>query len=134
MGEGARVVDVGCGLIGALLQLAEIVGPQGTVVGVESSAGAIETARGIVARSGHANVGLVHGDVNALAPPAIADDRPFDAAYMRFVLIHQVDPSATLRRVCSAGAIRRPRPGPRLRRRRPFPAVRSAGAGQRAGF
>jgi ubiquinone/menaquinone biosynthesis C-methylase UbiE len=89
------VVDVGCGPIGALLELAEIVGSPGTVVGVDSSAGAIETARGIVAQSGQANVRLVHGDVNALAPAAIADDGPFDAAYLRFVLIHLGDPAAT---------------------------------------
>jgi hypothetical protein len=70
-------------------------------VGVDSNAGAIETARGIVARSGHADVRLVHGDVNALAPAAIADDGLCDAAYVRFVLIHQGDPAATLRRVAA---------------------------------
>src|SRR5262249_21236871 len=92
---------VGCGPIGALLELAEIVGSQGTVVGLDSSAGAIETARGIVARSGQGNVRLVHGDVNALAPAAIADDGPFDAANLRFVLIHLGAPAARLRRVAA---------------------------------
>jgi SAM-dependent methyltransferase len=101
VGEGARVVDIGCGPVGALLDLAEIVGSKGTVVGVESSAGAIETAREIVARSGQRNVRLVHGDVNTLAPSAIAHDGPFDAAYLRFMLIHQKDPVATLRRVAA---------------------------------
>jgi SAM-dependent methyltransferase len=99
VGEGARVVDVGCGPIGGLLELAEIVGPRGTVVGVDGSAAAIKTAREIVARSGHGNVHLVHGDVNAMAPAAIADDGSFDAAYLRFVLIHQANPTATLRQV-----------------------------------
>jgi len=101
VGEGARVVDVGCGPIGALLELARIVGPQGTVVGVDGSAEAIETARGIVAQNGHGNVHLVHGDVNAMEAAAIANDGPFDAAYLRFMLIHQGDPAATLRRVAA---------------------------------
>src|SRR5436190_15454572 len=38
VGAGARVVDVGCGSLGALLELAEIAGPSGSVVGVDSSA------------------------------------------------------------------------------------------------
>jgi SAM-dependent methyltransferase len=104
VGEGARVVDVGCGPVGALLELAEIVGSQGTVVGVDSSVGAIETARGIVARSGRRNVRLVHGDVYAMAPAALEGDRPFDAAHLRFVLIHLADPAPALRRV--AGLLR----------------------------
>jgi ubiquinone/menaquinone biosynthesis C-methylase UbiE len=36
--EGARLADIGCGPIGALGELAEIAGPHGSVVGIDSSA------------------------------------------------------------------------------------------------
>jgi cyclopropane fatty-acyl-phospholipid synthase-like methyltransferase len=52
LGAGARVIDVGCGPVGALLDLAEIVGPRGEVVGVDSSAGAVATAQETVANRG----------------------------------------------------------------------------------
>ena len=101
VGTGARVVDVGSGPLGALLELAEIVGPSGTVVGVDSSADAVATARTTLAREGLDRVRLVHGDVNVLEPAAIVGDGPFDAAHLRFVLVHQADPAATLRRVAA---------------------------------
>jgi SAM-dependent methyltransferase len=101
VGPGARVIDVGCGPVGALLELAEIVGPQGTVVGVDSSAAAVETARAIAVRHGLDNVRVVHGDVNSMDTAALASDGPFDAAHVRFVLVHQADPVATLRRVAA---------------------------------
>jgi SAM-dependent methyltransferase len=82
-----------------LLDLAEIVGPGGEVVGVDSSAEAVATARETVANRGLANVSIVHADINALDSAAIAGDRPFDAAHMRSVLIHQSDPMRTLERV-----------------------------------
>jgi SAM-dependent methyltransferase len=101
LGAGVRVVDVGCGPVGALLELAEIAGPRGTVVGVDSSREAVETARAIVARDGLGHVRVVHGDVHALEPGALAGDGPFDAAHLRFVLVHQADLAATLRRVAA---------------------------------
>ena len=52
---------------------------------------------------------VVHGDVNAMEPALVAGDGPFDAAYLRFVLVHQADPAATLRRVAALL-----RPGGRL--------------------
>jgi SAM-dependent methyltransferase len=101
LGAGVRVVDVGCGPVGALLELAEIAGPRGAVVGVDSSLEAVETARAIVARGGLGQVRVVHGDVNVLEPGALAGDGAFDAAHLRFVLVHQADPAATLRRVAA---------------------------------
>jgi ubiquinone/menaquinone biosynthesis C-methylase UbiE len=101
LGAGVRVVDVGCGPVGALLELAEIAGPQGAVVGVDSSLEAVETARAIVSRAGLGHVRVVHGDVNAMEPAAIAGDGALDAAHLRFVLVHQSDPAATLRRVAA---------------------------------
>ena len=96
---GARVIDVGCGPVGALLDLSEIVGPRGTVAGIDSSAAAIETARAIIARQNLGNVRLFHGDVNTTDLSAVTADGPFDAAHLRLVLVHQADPATMLRRV-----------------------------------
>ena len=46
---GARVIDVGCGPLGALLSLANLVGPNGFVVGLDLNAGALATAETILA-------------------------------------------------------------------------------------
>lgn len=43
--EGARVLDIGCGFVDSSLQLAELVGPMGTVLGVDISPRFIEAAR-----------------------------------------------------------------------------------------
>jgi ubiquinone/menaquinone biosynthesis C-methylase UbiE len=51
--SGARAVDVGCGQLGALPVLAEMVGPRGVVVGLDSSPGALAAAR-----AGLASIGL----------------------------------------------------------------------------
>src|SRR5688500_12303753 len=45
---GATVVDLGCGPLGALSALSSVVGPSGTVVGIDASATALERARQIV--------------------------------------------------------------------------------------
>jgi len=61
--------------------------------------GAIEMASTIVVVSkGLGNVRIVHGDIHAIEPAAVMSDRRFDAAHLRLVLYHQVDPVATLRR------------------------------------
>jgi cyclopropane fatty-acyl-phospholipid synthase-like methyltransferase len=45
--EGARFADIGCGPIGALVELAaEIAGPHGSVVGIDSSAEAVKYRAG----------------------------------------------------------------------------------------
>src|SRR5689334_18143551 len=93
VGPGARVIDVGCGPVGALLDLAAIAGSRGTVVGIDSSAAAVDTARAVLARRGLDRVRVVHGDVTAAGAAALADAGPFDAAHVRFVLVHQADPA-----------------------------------------
>jgi hypothetical protein len=85
--EGARVVDVGCGPIGASLSLQRLSALRAPWWAWR----AVEAARAIVTRRGLGNVRVVHGDINALAPMEITKDGPFDAAYSRFVLVHQND-------------------------------------------
>jgi SAM-dependent methyltransferase len=63
--DGRRVVELGCGPRGYLDALSERVGPDGTVVGVERSFGAVELARSLVAHRGLVNVEVIHGDARA---------------------------------------------------------------------
>lgn len=107
--DGARVIDVGCGPLGALLSFVDLVGPNGSVVGLDFNAGALATATSIMAQRGLSNVQLVHGDINTVALDEIPGAGSFDLAYCRLFLIHQRDPVATLRRMSQLV-----RPGGRL--------------------
>jgi ubiquinone/menaquinone biosynthesis C-methylase UbiE len=71
LAAGQRVVDVGCGAGDDLLRLAERVGADGRVVGVDASLTMLEVARRRVARA-TAPVELVHGSGNSLALPDCA--------------------------------------------------------------
>lgn len=99
LGAGARVLDVGCGPLGSLLSLANLVGPNGCVVGLDFNGGALATAETILTERGLTNFQLVHGDINTIALDEIPGAGSFDLAYCRFFLIHQRDPVATLRRM-----------------------------------
>jgi ubiquinone/menaquinone biosynthesis C-methylase UbiE len=101
IGEGARVADVGCGPIGALLDLADVVGPQGTVLGIDSSEGAVESARAIVTREDLRHVRVVHADINHLERDALLGGDHLDAAFLRLVLVHQADPANMLHQVAA---------------------------------
>ena len=61
----AQVIELGCGPRGCLDLLAERVGPQGRVVGVELSDTAVQLARQFVAERGLVNVEVVQGDAHA---------------------------------------------------------------------
>lgn len=97
MGEGWHVIDCGCGPIGGLAVMAEIVGLAGRVVGVDFSEPAIQRARSVVAALELGNVELLTGDIHEL--DAAAAGGPFDLAYTRYFLMHQPDPVRTLGRI-----------------------------------
>jgi SAM-dependent methyltransferase len=98
---GDRAVDVGCGPLGALPVLAELVGPEGTVVGLDVSAEALDQARRACDERGLTNVSLVQDDVNALDPSGLLASGPFHLAFCRLFLAHQADPAATLRAIAA---------------------------------
>ena len=54
MQEGWHAIDCGCGPVGGLAVMAEMVGPAGRVVGVDFSEPTIERARSVVAALGWA--------------------------------------------------------------------------------
>jgi SAM-dependent methyltransferase len=100
--EGCTALDCGCGPIGGLAVLAEMVGPAGRVVGVDFSERAIQRARSVVAELGLENVELVVGDIHDLDAATLGG--PFDLAFTRCFLMHQADSVRTLSQI--AGLLR----------------------------
>jgi SAM-dependent methyltransferase len=90
---GMKVLDVGSGAGDVALLLAELVGPEGRVVGVDTNAEILEVARARVRAAGWDSVALQAGDAFELAL-----DRDFDAVVGRWVLTYVPDPVALLRR------------------------------------
>ena len=64
--QGWNVIDYGCGPLGGLAVLAEMVGPAGRVVGVDVSQAAVQRARVAVAALELGNVEVVAGDLHDL--------------------------------------------------------------------
>ena len=99
---GWNAIDCGCGPIGGLAVMAEMVGPAGRVVGVDFNQAAVQRARAVVSALELGNVEVVAGDLHELDPAALGG--PFDLAYTRLFLMHQADPVRTLRHI--AGLLR----------------------------
>lgn len=91
--EGDSVLDIGCGPGSITLDLAEIVGPSGRVVGVDFAADAITAARAAAASRGDGRTQFVVGDVLDLDQPP----ESFDVVHAHQVLQHLEDPVAALR-------------------------------------
>lgn len=81
---GADVADVGCGPAAMSVELAGLVGPTGSVIGVEREDTALAAAHHVVADSGHVNVELRQGTATATGIEAGS----VDVAMMRHVLAH----------------------------------------------
>ena len=93
---GMRVLDIGCGSGDVSLLLAEMVGPTGSVVGIDRSPAAVALARERVRTAGHPGI-----TVHEAAAERYADPVRFDLAIGRYVLIHQADPAAMIRAAAS---------------------------------
>jgi SAM-dependent methyltransferase len=98
--DGWTAIDCGCGPIGGLPVLAEIVGPNGRAVGVDFSEPTVSMARSVIAALGLDNVDVLPGDVNAPAIEGLPGGR-FDLAFTRCFLMHQPDPAHTLGRIAA---------------------------------
>ncbi len=94
---GWRAIECGCGPLGALAVLAEMVGPTGQAVGIDFNESTVERARSVLGELGIANTQVLVGDVHDLDLAALGG--PFDLAYTRCFLMHQVDPARCLRAV-----------------------------------
>jgi ubiquinone/menaquinone biosynthesis C-methylase UbiE len=91
---GERALDVGCGFGDTAQQIAELVGADGSVLGVDASARFIETAQGEAMRSGLRNVRFAVADVEASA-----FEESFDLAYSRMGTMFFANPVAALRNI-----------------------------------
>ena len=88
--EGMRVLDIGCGTGDVSLTAAEVVGPTGSVLGIDRGPDALVTARAKATR--HPGVEFELSELDAFEHPG-----HFDAIVGRFILMHQPDPAAVLR-------------------------------------
>jgi SAM-dependent methyltransferase len=97
---GMRVADLGCGVGMVTALLAELVGPEGHVVGIDASGAQLVQARERL-RAWDGNVSLVEASATATGLSRAS----FDLVYCRFLLIHLPDPERAL---CEMGALLKP--------------------------
>jgi SAM-dependent methyltransferase len=89
--RGMCVADIGCGAGIVTALLADIVGPEGDVVGVDFSGAQISEARAQI-KSGTTNVKFVEASATNSGLPRGS----FDLVYSRFLLIHLPQPELAL--------------------------------------
>jgi SAM-dependent methyltransferase len=98
---GMRVLDIGCGVGDVSLLAAELVGPSGSVLGVDRSPASIAVATRRVTVAGYAErISFVVGELDDFLC-AGQGTAPFDAVIGRFVLMYQADPVDVLRRLAA---------------------------------
>jgi ubiquinone/menaquinone biosynthesis C-methylase UbiE len=95
--RGERALDIGCGFGDTTQQLAELVGAEGSVLGVDAAPRFIETAREEAERAGVRNARFAVADVEAHA-----FDEQFDLAFSRMGTMFFANPVAALRNVRKA--------------------------------
>lgn len=98
---GQRVLDVGCGPGYAALDLAQLVGHAGEVVGVDESAGYIAWLNEQARVRGLAQARGVVGDVQKLAG-CLGGAGGFDLAYARWVMCFVPDPGSVVAGVAAS--------------------------------
>ncbi len=90
---GMNVADFGCGAGATTRMLAEMVGPFGSVTGIDADAGQIRRAIALCEDSGLTNTSFIAASVYSTGLPR----NSFSAVYCRFLLLHWSDPAACLR-------------------------------------
>src|SRR5262245_48452000 len=99
--RGMRVLDVGSGAGDVSFLVAELVGDEGYVVGIDMNPEIVTTATARAGERGLQQVSFVGGDVRGAR-----FDEEFDAVVGRLILMYSADPVATL-----AAAVRNVRDG-----------------------
>jgi SAM-dependent methyltransferase len=91
---GWSALECGCGPLGALAILADLVGPEGRVVGVDFHDASVARCASVLEMLEVHHGQVFAADVHDLDPDKVG--APFDVAYSRCFLMHQADPTATL--------------------------------------
>jgi SAM-dependent methyltransferase len=89
--KGAHVLDFGSGAGDVSIMLADLVGPTGSVTGIDRNAASVEKATSRVGAMGLKNVNFVAGDVRD-----VAVEGQFDAVVGRLVLLYVPKPETAL--------------------------------------
>jgi ubiquinone/menaquinone biosynthesis C-methylase UbiE len=89
---GMRVLDVGSGAGDVALIAAELVGPSGSVVGVDANPSVLEKARERARLAGMSHVSFIASDIREAR-----FTQEFDALIGRYVMVYVADPVAMLR-------------------------------------
>lgn len=89
---GMRVLDVGCGVGDVTMLVAELVGPSGSVTGIDLSARPLALAERRAKSAGFSWI-----QFGQAALEEFTEAEPFDAVVGRYVIIHQADPVSFLR-------------------------------------
>jgi ubiquinone/menaquinone biosynthesis C-methylase UbiE len=92
IGPGMRVLDLGCGVGDVAIVAADLVGPSGSVVGIDRDADSVAWASKRVAEAGYKNIRFQTTEFHEYS-----DSAPFDALVGRFILMYLPDPVAILR-------------------------------------
>ena len=98
---GMRVLDLGCGAGDVSMLAAELVGPEGSVVGIDRSQEVLSVAKERARECGLRQISFVQASIEAFSAR-----EPFDLVMGRYILIHQSEPVSLLRK-----AARLVRPG-----------------------
>jgi len=93
---GARALDIGCGFGDSAQQIAALVGPEGSVVGIDVAPRFIEAATAEAAAAGVANARFEVADVETAALGEL------DYAFSRFGMMFCANPVAAMRNVRAA--------------------------------
>jgi ubiquinone/menaquinone biosynthesis C-methylase UbiE len=92
-----RCVDLGCGGGQVTLEIAKLIAPKGSVVGIDMDEVKLDLARAAAVESGLENVEFRALNLNEWDEPGA-----YDAVFCRFVLQHLRHPVAMLRRMWAA--------------------------------
>jgi ubiquinone/menaquinone biosynthesis C-methylase UbiE len=92
IGPGMRVLDIGCGAGDVAMLAAGLVGPSGSVVGIDRNPQVLAIARERAQAAGLRHIGLIEASIENFI-----DSRLFDVVIGRYILMYQSDPATVLR-------------------------------------
>jgi ubiquinone/menaquinone biosynthesis C-methylase UbiE len=89
---GMRVLDLGCGAGDVSMLSAELIGPAGSVTGIDRNQVVLNVARERAREAGLRQINFVCASIEELSA-----DEPFDLVIGRYILVHQSEPISFVR-------------------------------------